>query len=152
MLNSLYLNDLILSLGLNVTQFEQAIGVNYSRIATAIRRKTYIKQDVADKIIKVFPNVSKQWLETGEGEMFIQNIPDIKKRKSTDKKDVNIEITSDNNDISLPLTEKQMSMKDFLKRLDKKDEQMDRLISIIEHVTGAKKEEAHEHLGRTGTK
>jgi phage repressor protein C with HTH and peptisase S24 domain len=70
--NSIILKDLIESLGMSISAFERAIGVGSSAISKAIARESGIKSDTIDKISKTFPNVSREWLETGEGDMFVK--------------------------------------------------------------------------------
>lgn len=74
MANAVILSELISKLEISIAEFERKIGVTASMISAAIRRKTKIKQNVVDKIATAYPDVNKEWLETGDGEMFIQKI------------------------------------------------------------------------------
>lgn len=71
MANSIIINDLISKLGIDTAEFERQIVVKGTRISTAIRRNSKIKKDVVDKILIRYPNVNREWLETGVGDMFI---------------------------------------------------------------------------------
>lgn len=70
MANGVILKDLILELGLSVSQFEREIGVPQSRIAKMINRNTSITFETVHKILDKYPHVNKEWLLNGEGEMF----------------------------------------------------------------------------------
>ncbi len=69
--NALILKDLILKLGISTSEFERRIGVGSSTVHRAITRNSQIKTDVMDKIVKAFPQVNRNWLESGEGEMML---------------------------------------------------------------------------------
>lgn len=66
------LKDLITALDLETAyQLEQEIKVSNSRISKAINRNSRITGDIILAITGRYPNVSRQWLETGSGDMFI---------------------------------------------------------------------------------
>lgn len=79
MANSLILKSLIEKLGISINAFERAINVGNSAISKAITRESEIKDDTVEKILRTFPQVNRDWLETGEGEIFTKtpspNIP-----------------------------------------------------------------------------
>lgn len=54
----------------SVRQFELEIGVKESTISQAINRHSSVSRNVADKILTRFPHVNRDWLLTGQGEMF----------------------------------------------------------------------------------
>lgn len=72
MANALILKELIERLKIPIGDFERIIDVKDTRISTAIARNSKIKSEVVDKIINAYPNINRDWLETGAGEMFIR--------------------------------------------------------------------------------
>lgn len=79
------LKDLIEELRLNVLSFENAIGVKRGRVSNAIIRNSDIKTDLVEIIVEKFPEVNKNWLVSGEGEMFLDITP-----KASTKKEVKV--------------------------------------------------------------
>ena len=69
MANTLILKDLISYLGYSVSRFEREINVGSSSIAKAMERKSDMKDDTIKKIILTFPQVSEEWLRTGNPPM-----------------------------------------------------------------------------------
>ncbi len=61
---------------LNKTQseFSLMIGVNQTTISSIEKGKSSPNVEVAEKVVKTFPNVNSVWLLTGEGEMFLDNV------------------------------------------------------------------------------
>lgn len=60
------------ALGYSVNRLETEAEISKTAIGKAIRRDSKVTADIADKIVLKFPHVSKRWLITGEGEMFLQ--------------------------------------------------------------------------------
>lgn len=54
----------------SVRQFEMEIGVKESTISQAINRNSTVSRNIADKITTRFPQVNRDWLLTGQGDMF----------------------------------------------------------------------------------
>ena len=79
MAKSIILNDLIKTLGTNVSKFERDIDTGASTISKAISRNSELKLDIVEKILKAYPNVSRQWLITGKGQMLLEPEKPIKK-------------------------------------------------------------------------
>jgi len=71
MAKSIILKDLLKKLRYSVLEFEMKIGVPRGRINASISRNTEISKDTVDKITTAFPHIRKEWLQTGEGEMFV---------------------------------------------------------------------------------
>lgn len=70
------LKDLIKELDTNVYQFEAEIGVKRGRVSAAIERDSDTKVELVEKIVKRYPQVSKDWLMTGKGDMFLEDNSD----------------------------------------------------------------------------
>jgi len=83
-------------------------------------KSDFINEDI---ILAKIPNINPIWLMTGNGEIFI----------SQEKSNHNIIANATNN--SSATNNVDNSSKDFIKLLEKKDEQMDRLLTIIERLT-----------------
>lgn len=64
------LKELIDALQTNVSAFEKQIGAQPSRIDKLIKRDSRINLDVVQMIVNAIPEVSREWLQTGTGEMF----------------------------------------------------------------------------------
>lgn len=75
----------------------------------------YLTNDFIESFANTF-QVNKNWLETGEGEMLLNS-------------NTCLDIKTNENQVNSYLVER------FIKLLEKKDEQMDRLIGIIEKST-----------------
>lgn len=65
------INKLIFSLDKNQSSFADAIGFSQPSVHSTIKDKTIPKRDFIDAIIKAFPNVNRDWVEYGKGEMLI---------------------------------------------------------------------------------
>lgn len=70
MASSLILKELIDILDTNPYAFEDAVRVGVGTFSKAIKRESELKVDKIDKILKKFPNVSRDWLLTGQGDIF----------------------------------------------------------------------------------
>lgn len=80
------INDRILKIidyeRLNNNSFSKKIGVNPQTMHTIVKeKKTKPSFDVLNKILISFPEIDANWLLTGDGEMFKQDLkPDIETR------------------------------------------------------------------------
>lgn len=84
-----------------------------------------ISKTVFRKIIKAFPDINKSWLLDGEGEM-LKNNQSIKEVEAKGHF-VNSPVANNvRNDPSI--------IEGLMRAMEKKDEQMDRLLSIIEQL------------------
>lgn len=68
-----YLQELLDYLKTNETEFAKLIGENRTKINHILNFRNGISANLARKIIKKYPDVSFEWLRTGEGEMLIEN-------------------------------------------------------------------------------
>ncbi len=64
------LEALIIALKMSIRQFEIEIDVGSATIDKAIKRNSKLGFGTVHKILQKFPNVNKEWLENGKGEMF----------------------------------------------------------------------------------
>ena len=55
--------------GLSLNKFDETIGVGNGYIGKQIKRKASIGSDVIEKIVRSYPDLSVNWLITGEGQM-----------------------------------------------------------------------------------
>lgn len=77
--------DLIKALGLNGNQFASKLGMEKPSTIYAILKDQYkTSLDVLEAIAKSFPQVSRDWLLTGEGPMFRQVADALTERKIID--------------------------------------------------------------------
>ncbi|WP_165024923.1 MULTISPECIES: S24 family peptidase [unclassified Dysgonomonas] len=68
------LNEVIISTGLTTNAFASSIGLKRSENLYRIKKgKNSISKDLADAIATKYCNISKSWLLTGEGSMYIEN-------------------------------------------------------------------------------
>ena len=72
MANSVILNGLLKELRYSINEFEKEIGVPKGRIYASIQRNSKLSMETVVKILTKFPQVNKDWLETGEGNMFVE--------------------------------------------------------------------------------
>ena len=79
MAKSVILNNLIAALKTNVSKFERDIDTGASTISKAISRNSELKLDIVEKIVHAYPSVSRDWLLTGEGSMFVEPEKPFKK-------------------------------------------------------------------------
>lgn len=73
MINGQKYKELIDTLGVSVSKMEKTLGLSHARLSNAISRNSEIKLDIVEKTIQHFPQVSEQWLRTGDGEMLINS-------------------------------------------------------------------------------
>lgn len=74
MAKSVILKDLLSELDISVSAFERKIGCGSTTITRAIERNSEIKADIVNKIISAYPQVNKDWLESGKGGMFLPDV------------------------------------------------------------------------------
>jgi len=126
------LDALLSETGTNQKDFLDRIGANVNTFSDLrLGKVKNISRRLADKIRAVYPDFSLVWLLTGEGDMYnkensapvFQNSGDNVTNNQTQAGDINSEL------IGL---------------LKKKDEQMDRLISVIERFSAKADESARK--------
>ena len=103
--------------GINKSEFGRIIGVSNAYISSM--RKS-IQPDKAEKIASSFPDLNISWLMTGEGEMLISGVVQNNQNGSNIHGHT-VNYQSENS------TEKLIDM------LKKKDEQIDRLLTLLEN-------------------
>jgi len=58
---------------ISISAFEKSIEMSNNSIQTAIKREASVKDDVINKILNVYSDVSPIWLLTGKGEMLLKD-------------------------------------------------------------------------------
>lgn len=69
------IKDLIIQLELNQTSFAESIGVSQNAIFKTISGQTTPRFSLIDTILKTYPNINRDWLLEGKGEMFNTSTP-----------------------------------------------------------------------------
>ncbi len=64
------------SQGLNATQFAQKVSMNVSALSHILSGRNNPGYDALQKIIVNFPRINVEWLMTGQGEMYKENLPE----------------------------------------------------------------------------
>lgn len=68
------LHSVIMQSGMSINAFAKHIGLPRGENIYRIKRGLNgISRDVADKVVHRFPKISKGWLLTGEGSMYLDN-------------------------------------------------------------------------------
>lgn len=68
------LHSVIMQSGMSINAFAKHIGLPRGENIYRIKRGLNgISRDVADKVVHRFPQISKGWLLTGEGSMYLDN-------------------------------------------------------------------------------
>lgn len=112
------IKDLIIQLELNQTSFAESIGVSQNAIFKTISGQTTPRFSFIDTILKTYPNINRDWLLEGKGEMFNTSTP-----KPTPE------------DSYLQTYLKQLEEK-FEKLLNQKDKLIESQQYLIEHLSG----------------
>jgi len=68
------LNDLLKRIEVKVSAFEREIGVANGTIAKAISRDSDLAGWIIEKIVIKYPGINENWLVTGKGEIFLDDI------------------------------------------------------------------------------
>lgn len=106
--------------GVAAPTFAKNIGVGYQRVNDIQNGKTKkISQDLANKIISVYPDINMKFLLTGEGEMLVGGV--VQRNQHGDNIHGN----------NVKVDKSESALLDLLK---KKDEQIDKLLGIIEKM------------------
>lgn len=111
--------------GFNAKVFSEKLGFERPQVIyDVLKNKTKaISDNLANKIISVFPQYSKSWLLTGEGEMLKKPTIVQNNINGDNLQGQNITLSSDN--YMEIIREKD-------RQLQKRDEQIDRLITLLE--------------------
>jgi len=116
-------------LGLNKSSFSAEIKISSVTIGRIINENRTPHSSTIDKIVNRFPQINKEWLTTGKGEM-LNNNQTIENASGTGIVGNNVQGggINDNGIIEGLLT-----------TIKKRDEHVDRLLSIIENLNGGSK-------------
>jgi len=119
--------------GLNAKSFSERIGLDRPQAIYDIQKGKVrsVSAKMCDKILSVYPDLNRVWILTGEGPMFIDMVGDEVNGDggNLQKTVIGHNISGNGNKVVNSETEK------LLELLKKKDEQMDRLIGVIEKLT-----------------
>ncbi|MDD2559501.1 MAG: helix-turn-helix transcriptional regulator [Bacteroidales bacterium] len=70
------IKEILDSQGLNATQFAQKVSMNVSALSHILSGRNNPGYDALQKIIVNFPQISVEWLMTGQGEMYKEILSD----------------------------------------------------------------------------
>lgn len=131
--------QLIAALGMSKAEFERVCGLSNGYVNSI--RNTIGSKGIA-QILAQFPQVNKSWLVFGEGEMFVDNNGEMIYAPVNQeiKGDYNTQVAGNNNQVnSLATLDKAISeISEQRKMLVKSQEQIDRLIAVIEKMADAR--------------
>lgn len=74
------LHKVIADQGISISKFERIIGVGQNSISTCLRRRSSVRHEVLQGIVKHFPEYSIEWLVTGNessNKKIIQNLKSL---------------------------------------------------------------------------
>ena len=112
------IKELIFKLDLNQTSFAKAVGASHTAIFKTVSGDTQPRLVLIDAILNTFPQVNRDWLLEGKGDMF-------------SNKASNLEVQADN---YLQIYLKQLEEK-FEKLLNQKDKLIESQQYLIEHLS-----------------
>ena len=69
------INELIFRLNKNQSSFAKSIGVTQTAVYSTVHGKTKPRYEFMESILLAYPNISKEWLMEGKGEMFLDAAP-----------------------------------------------------------------------------
>ena len=64
------INEIIKIKGGNISTLEQELGYGKAGLHKAIKNNSDLKSEKVDKLLLLYPDLNRQWILTGEGEMF----------------------------------------------------------------------------------
>lgn len=109
------------ALGISMRSFERMLGMSNG----AMKQTKGVSGNLLDKVCNTFPELNRAWLLTGEGDMLNTNIA---------IGDANTQVSGNHNKVGVP-TKKFEHEEKWFALIAEKDKQIDRLLSIIEHIT-----------------
>ena len=128
------IEQLLIYLNINAKAFSEELGYMRPQIIYDIQKgKTKrISEELASKIITVFPNISKSWLLADEGDMLKTQI------NQSANGDNNTQVAGNGNNVNAsPTLDKAINeIAEQRKLVAKSQEQIDRLLAIIERMQG----------------
>lgn len=121
-------------LGYNAKVFSEMLGYERPQIIYDVQkgRTKRISEDLALKITSVFPEINKSWLLAGEGEMLNSNV------RQTSTGDNSPNIAGNGNSVincAHTIDKALEEIAEQRKLVTKSQEQIDRLLAIIEQIT-----------------
>ena len=126
------IEQLLIYLNINAKAFSEELGYMRPQIIYDIQKgKTKrISEELASKIITVFPNISKSWLLADEGDMLKTQI------NQSANGDNNTQVAGNGNNVNAsPTLDKAINeIAEQRKLVAKSQEQIDRLLAIIEKM------------------
>lgn len=122
--------EILAQLKINSAQFCAAIGVNPTYVNDAKKGKTKkITEEVAGKILSIYPEFSRIWLLTGEGEMLRQEVV------NTAEGNTNVGSIVQGQNVTTTSPEDAARYDRLISLLEKEHEERSRLLAIIENLT-----------------
>ena len=126
------IEQLLIYLNINAKAFSEELGYMRPQIIYDIQKgKTKrISEELASKILTVFPNISKSWLLADEGDMLKTQI------NQSANGDNNTQVAGNGNNVNAsPTLDKAINeIAEQRKLVAKSQEQIDRLLAIIEKM------------------
>lgn len=126
------IEEMLAYLNINAKAFSEKLGYERPQIIYDIQkgRTKRISEDLAIKITTVFPMIRKSWLLADEGEMIYTPI------NQEINGDHNTQVAGNNNHVNSPATLDKAIDEIAAQRMlvEKSQEQIDRLLSIIENM------------------
>lgn len=116
----------------NQSHFAEVVGSDKATISEIVREQIEVPKKLFGKILEAFPVISPAWLESGEGPMFRQ-------APQADPFPVRVEgdyANFGNQKVSIMSPEVMSYLREEQRQSAVHLSQMDRLIAIIEHITG----------------
>lgn len=105
------------------SHFEKVCGMANGYINSIVNS---ISPTKLEAIAKNYPHLNTSWLMTGEGEM-------LRKNENVEVNGNNNQVTNHSNNVSIDTNEEILTMlKSYCESLKKKDEQIDRLLTLLE--------------------
>lgn len=126
-------NEFISKSGLSITSLSKTFGIVQTTLNRQIKGETQLSASTIEAILTNYPNISAEWIMRGEGAMerINQQIGDI-----TNSSAIGNNVNGSGNKISHnDISDFIGIQKGYQDMIKKKDEQIDRLLSIIEKVT-----------------
>ncbi|MCR4774574.1 MAG: helix-turn-helix domain-containing protein [Prevotella sp.] len=120
----------------SVNAFAKTIKVPQSSIASMLTRRAEPSVKMINAILSAYPNINKLWLLTGEGDMLTNN-GNIQIIDGNDNTTINSDAknnfnTEEYKNMTIALNKAMDEISEQRKLISKRDEQIDRLLSIIE--------------------
>lgn len=121
--------------------FAVKIGVSATSISNILDNKVGLTYKMASTICDAFPNISLDWLLKGEGEMFVTG-------PTTPAGQVSIPVSPTGGQVSPAEIVTLRKENEFLRnQIDKLNAQMERLLTLIEALSGTNKSQLGKLLG-----